>query len=78
MDVGSPTIKRNGSLFSKGEPEKVVAVADTWKSKGPVSNNSIKQFNTHTRLFVAANNVERKPEEGCMKKIKIERSVKLR
>ena len=27
---------------------------------------------------MAADNVERKPEDGCMKKIKIERSLKLR
>ncbi len=78
MDIGSEGIKRFGSLFSKGAPEKVIAVSDNWKSKGTVRNSSIKQFNTHQRLFVAADNVERAPEDGCMKKIKIERSLKLR
>lgn len=78
MDIGSPEIKRYGSLFSKGKAEKVVEVADVWKSKGAVRNSNIKQFNTHQRLFVPADNVDRKPEDGCMKKIKIERSMKLR
>ena len=78
MDIGSPTIKRFSSLFSKGAPEKRVDVSDHWKTKGPVRNNSIKHFNTFTRLFVPANNVERKAEDGCMKKIKIERCMKLR
>jgi hypothetical protein len=32
---------------------------------------------THERIFVAASNVERKKEEGCMAKIKIERTAKL-
>jgi len=32
---------------------------------------------THKRIFVAASNVERKKEEGCMPKIKIERTAKL-
>ena len=78
MDVGSPKIKRFSSLYSKGAPEKIVAVNEKWKSKGPVRNNSIKHFNTHQRLFIPANNVERQKEEGCMNKIKIERSLKLR
>ena len=78
MDVGSSTIKRFGSLFSKGAPEKLVEVADNWRSKGRVRNSSIKQFNTHQRIFLPANNLERQPEDGCMKKIKLERSLKLR
>jgi hypothetical protein len=32
---------------------------------------------THSRIFVAANNVDRKKQEGCMNKIKIERAIKL-
>jgi len=32
---------------------------------------------THKRIFVPASNVERKKEEGCMAKIKIERTAKL-
>lgn len=78
IDVGSSSIKRFSSLFSKGQPEKVVAVSDGWKTKGGVADSRIKKFNTHERLFVAANNVDRQPEDGCMKKIKIERSLKLR
>ena len=78
MDIGSESIKRFGSLFSKGQPEKIIAVSDNWKSKGTVRNSVIKNYNTHQRLFVAADNVERAPEDGCMKKIKIERSLKLR
>lgn len=78
MDLGSQEIKRFGSLFSKGKPERVVEVSDVWKTKGMVRNSNIKAYNTHQRLFVPADNVERKPEDGCMKKIKIERSVKLR
>ena len=78
MDLGSPHIKRFGSLYSKGQPEKVIEVSDVWKSKGSVRNSSIKQFNSHQRLFVPADNVDRKSEDGCMKKIKLERSLKLR
>ena len=78
MDIGDSNIKRFGTLFSKGKAEKVVEVSDVWKSKGSVRNSSIKQYNTHQRLFVPANNVERQPEDGCMKKIKLERSMKLR
>ena len=55
-----------------------MSVSDNWKSKGQVRNSSIKQFNTHQRLFVPADNVDRVPEDGCMKKIKLERSMKLR
>ena len=32
---------------------------------------------TKERLFVAASNVDRRKEEGCMNKIKIERTAKL-
>jgi len=32
---------------------------------------------TQERIFVPASNVERKKEEGCMPKIKIERTAKL-
>ena len=56
----------------------MVEVSDVWKSKGPVRNSSLKAYNTHQRLFVPADNVDRQPEDGCMKKIKIERSLKLR
>ena len=78
MDLGSPAIKRFASLFSKGQPDTVIEFNDVWKHKGPVRNSSIKSHKTHERLFVAASNVEREPQDGCMKKIKIERSMKLR
>ena len=47
LDIGSQGIKRFGSLFSKGQPEKVVEVSDVWKSKGTVRNSAIKAFNSH-------------------------------
>ena len=53
-------------------------MVETWKSKGQVRNSSVKKYNTHERLFVPADNVERKKEDGCMNKIKVERSIKLR
>ena len=36
------------------------------------------EWDTHSRLYVPASNIERQPEQGCMKKIKLERSLKLR
>lgn len=78
MDIGSPEIKRFGSLFSKGNPDRLIEISDTWKSKGPVRNSVFRQYSTHERLFMPANNIDRKPEDGCMKKIKLERSLKLR
>ena len=42
MDVGESGIKRFGTLFSKGQAEKVVDVVDNWKTKGTVRNSSIK------------------------------------
>jgi hypothetical protein len=54
-----------------------VAIKDTWRSKGRVAIGAVTK-NTFERLFVPANNVERKKEDGCMNKLKIERSLKLR
>lgn len=59
LDMGSPSIKRFSSLHSKGNPEKVVQLAEAWKSKGAVRNSSIKSYNTHERIFMAADNVTR-------------------
>ena len=78
LDIGSPDLKRFSSLHSKGHADKVVAMVETWKSKGQIRNSSVKKYNTHERLFVPADNVERKKEDGCMNKIKVERSIKLR
>jgi hypothetical protein len=77
ISLGSDYIKRSASLHSKGRPDKVVEVVDTWKSKGGVKDSRIKGFNSHQRLFVPADNVDRLKEDGCMNKIKIERSLKL-
>jgi len=56
----------------------VIQISDKWKSKGPVKESRFKEFSTFQRIFEPANNVDRKPEDGCMNKIKIERSIKLR
>ena len=56
----------------------MVQIADHWKSKGGVTDSRIKAFNSFQRIFEPANNVDRKQEDGCMKKIKIERSLKLK
>lgn len=78
MSIGSNFMKRTASLHSKGQTDRVVEIADTWKSKNTVKDSRIKGFNSFQRLFEPADNVERKQEDGCMKKIKIERSLKLR
>ena len=36
------------------------------------------ELNTMRRIYEPASNIERQPEDGCMKKILIERSMKLR
>ena len=77
LPIGSEFIKRSASLHSKGVPDRVVALAEQWKSKNTVKDSRIKGFNSFQRLFEPADNVERKAEDGCMKKIKIERSLKL-
>ena len=41
-------------------------------------DSRIKKFDSFQRIFEPANNVDRKAEDGCMKKIKIERSLKLK
>lgn len=56
----------------------MIQIADHWKSKGVVKDSTQQRFNTHERLFLPASNVERKKEDGCMNKLKIERSLKLR
>jgi len=71
-------MKREGTLHSKGKPEKVVHISETWKSKSPVKDCRFTNFDSHQRLFVPASNVNREKEDGCMNKLKIERSIKLR
>lgn len=75
IDVSDPALKRTSTLHKAGAPDKVVEIADHWKSLGRVPD-SVKD--THKRIFVPASNVNREKEEGCMNKIKIERSIKLR
>ena len=75
MDGGSPEMKRNSSLHAKGKEDKVVEIVDQWKAKKPIPGA---RKNTMQRLFEPASNVTREKEEGCMNKIKIERSLKLR
>jgi len=76
MDVGSEILKRSTSLQNQN-PEIIVDISDKWKHKAmpskPHDNES-----TFKRIFVAVSNVDRNAEDGCMKKIKIERSLKLR
>ena len=76
MPVGSESIKRTRSLL-RSEPDKIVDISDNWKRIGMVKGSSA-DLNTHERINVPASNVDRNPDEGCMKKIKVERSLKLR
>jgi len=75
--VSSETFKRSKSLLQEG-PERVVDIADKWRKKAMVRDNALSTVNTRQRIYEPASNIERAPEDGCMKKIKIERSLKLR
>ena len=55
----------------------MIDVADKWKRLHHVQGAS-SSLDTNKRINLPASNVDRNPEEGCMKKIKIERSLKLR
>ena len=76
MPISSTTFKRTTSLLNP-RPETIVDIHDKWKKLHHVSGAS-SSLDTNERIYKPASNVERKPEEGCMKKIKIERSLKLR
>jgi hypothetical protein len=78
LDIGTNDYKRHTSMHRAGAPEKVVNIIDNWKTKKQVTDCPIANMPTHERIFVPANNVERKKEDGCMNKIKIERTLKLR
>ena len=69
-------MKRSTSLHNK-TPEVIVDIADKWKRKAMPSKAN-DENSTFKRIFVASSNIERNAEDGCMKKIKIERSLKLR
>lgn len=73
LDIGSTKYKRHTSLMSR-DPEKVVEITENWKSKNRVDASEIKQQSSYERIFIPASNVERKKEEGCMNKLKIERT----
>lgn len=75
QDMASENMKRSSSLHAKGQPDRVVEIADKWKSKKAMPGS---HKNTMQRIFEPASNVNRTKEEGCMNKIKIERSLKLR
>ena len=77
MPVGSETYKRTKSLLQT-KPEVVLDIGDKWKHKSPVKDNMLKTLNSYQRIYEAASNIDRQPEDGCMKKIRIERSLKLR
>ena len=77
MNIGSQDFKRTTSLLTN-KPEKVVDIDDKWKTKASVTENSLSMVNTKERIFKPASNVERKEEDGCMKKLRFERSLKLR
>lgn len=57
----------------------MVFISRDWKAKHavPLSVNPPRMESTTARIFVPASNVDRKKEEGCMNKIKIERATKL-
>lgn len=80
MPISSPTHKRTKSLLQQ-KPELVMDVGDKWKSKRNDFDNTasgkLYHLDTHERFCLPASNVKREPEDGCMKKIKIERSLKL-
>ena len=77
LDVGSETYKRPSSLHGNGKPETIVEIVHNWKSKDPVKTSPFKAQSSHERIFVPASNVERAKEDGCMNKLKIERTYKL-
>lgn len=64
-------------MSCKKEP--IVIYSDTFKTKRQVSPecNPPRLETTKARLFEPADNVDRKKQDGCMNKIKIERAVKL-
>jgi len=79
MKIGSDDFKRTQTLHHEGKIDRVVAITEDWKTKHSVSPelNPPRMETTAQRIFVPASNVDRKKEEGCMNKIKIERAVKL-
>jgi hypothetical protein len=77
MPVGSDIYKRNTASLYTDLPDKIVDISENWRKKFLVPNSQA-NLNTYERIYVPASNINREPEDGCMKKIKIERSLKLR
>ena len=79
LPIGSETFKRTKSLLQT-KPEHVIDINDLWKKKAQVPGafGSLASVDTYSRFCVPASNVDRKQEDGCMKKIRLERSLKLR
>lgn len=79
VPVGDSKYKRSESLHHAGKKDRTVDIHETWKNKFavPLECNPPRTESTQQRIFVAASNVDRKKEEGCMNKIKIERVQKL-
>lgn len=76
LAISSDHLKRNTSLLQT-QPETVVDIHETWKNKMNVPDSQ-SSLDTYKRIYVPASNINRTPEDGCMKKILIERSMKLR
>ena len=55
----------------------MVDINEKWKTKNVVQGSQA-ELDTHKRIYQFASNIDRTPEDGCMKKIKLERSLKLR
>ena len=77
MPISSETNKRTKSLL-QNKPETIIDIGDKWNHKHIVQGSSA-ELDTQKRIYKHASNIDREPEDGChMKKIKIERSLKLR
>ena len=78
-ELGSNTYKRSESLHKPGVEDRVIDLHKDWNKKIEVAReiNPPRTETTKSRIFEAASNVDRKKQEGCMNKIKIERANKL-
>lgn len=78
--MSSDSHKRTKSLLQQ-KPEVIIDVGDKWKHKknnfDQTASEKLYHLDTKERFCQPASNVKREPEDGCMKKIKIERSLKL-
>ena len=79
VQISSPDFKRTESLHHQGTKDEVVFIHKDWKAKHsvPLEINPPRMETTQARIFEHASNVDRKKQEGCMAKIKIERANKL-